>query len=170
MAISDELKAIYQDAQYDLRLIRTIEISHPSFSDTFYLAENNVDIIGKLENGTEQTFIAHGFTYQLPNVTTKGQSNAKFTIDVTDQQILREFWNFMDNLLTNPNIVPIKLNWREYLSNSTEIQNSILDMELNDIQFIYNKIEATGSMPDIVNRKFPFNRFDELRYEGLKYV
>lgn len=168
MAISDELKKIYLDANIDVTLIRTIEIVHPSFSQNWYLAQINdtvTDFQGKLENGSLVTYEGFGFQLTLPDSTTKGQSNAQFIIDATDEIVLSDLWAYKANPTT-----PIVLNWREYLSNSTEIQNSLLNIKLMDVEFNYNQISGAGSRPDIVNRPFPFRRYDSTVFKGLNYL
>lgn len=165
MPINDDLKKIYLDANVNVQLIRTISISHPSFSQTWYLAQHNVDFLGKIEDASIKTFLPWGFQLKLPDESTKGQSNAQFIIDATDSQILEELWAFIDNPTE-----PINLDWREYFSNSNEIQNSILGIKLMDIEFDYNSIKGAGSRPDIVNRPFPNRRYDATVFKGLKYV
>ena len=165
MAINDDLTKIYLDANLNVQLVRTIELSHPSFSQTWYLAQHDKDFLGKHEDTSVKTFQPWGFDLKLPDATTKGQSNAQFVIDATDSLILSELWAF----IADPT-EPIVLNWREYLSNSNEIQNSILDIKLMDIEFDYNSIKGAGSRPDIVNRPFPARRYDATVLKGLKYV
>lgn len=163
--MNDELKKIYLDANVNVQLIRTIELYHPSFSQTWYLAQYHTTFTGKLENDSLQEFMPWGFELKLPDVTSKGQSNAQFVIDATDTTIWKELLAYMED----PTI-PVILNWREYLSNSTDIQTSILNIKLMDIEFNYNSIRGAGSRPDIVNRPFPNRRYDQTVFKGLKYV
>ena len=163
--ISDELKKIYIDANINNELIRTIAISHPSFSQVWYLAQHDMDFDGKIEDTTLHTYQPYGFQLKLPDNTTKGQSNAQFVIDATDATVLADLWAYK----ADPTI-PITLDWREYFSNSTEIQNSILGIKLMNVEFNYNKIQGAGSRPDIVNRPFPNRRYDSTVLKGLKYV
>ena len=173
MSLADtnpKLAKIYQDAQYDIKLTRTIEVSHPSFSQVWYLAQSNQEIIGKIENDSLVTYQPWGFELKLPDASSKGQSNAQFVIDASDFTILQEIWAFKNALNTDPSTPPIVLNWREYISGSEEIQSSILDIKLMDVEFNYNQIQGAGSRPDIINRPFPDARYDLTRYKGLKYV
>ena len=165
MAITDELKKVYIDANVNIRLVRTITLTHPNFSQVWYLAQYEKDFTGKIEDTSLQTFQPHGFQLKLPDATTKGQSNAQFIIDATDELVLTDLWVYK----ADPTI-PITLSWREYFSNSTEIQNSILDIKLMDVEFNYNQIQGAGSRPDIVNRPFPNRRYDTTVLKGLKYV
>ena len=167
MAINDELKKIYLDANVNVTLIRTIELIHPSFSQNWYLAmiNDSTSFQGKLENDSLVTYEGFGFSLVLPDATTKGQSNAQFVIDATDEIVLQDLWAYK----ANPS-EPIVLNWREYISNSTEIQNSLLNIKLMDVEFQYNKIQGVGSRPDIVNRPFPYRRYDATILKGLKYI
>lgn len=167
MAINDELKKIYLDANVNISLIRTIELSHPSFSQNWYLAMFNdtSSFKGKIEDGSLVTYQGYGFELTLPDATTKGQSNAQFVIDATDVIVLKDLWAYKANPTE-----PIILNWREYLNNSPEIQNSLMNIKLMDVEFNYNQIQGSGSRPDIINRGFPHRRYDETILKGLKYL
>lgn len=169
--ISDELKRIYLDANVDIQLIRTIQLSHSSFSKEWYLVQMNdtTSFKGKLEDDSLVTYEAGAFDIKLPDATTKGQSNAQFVIDATSEEVISELWNFKSYLM-NGGTEPIVLSWREYLSNSTDIQNSLLNIKLMDIEFNYNQIQGAGSRPDIVNRPFPFDRYDATKFKGLNYL
>ena len=165
MAINDELKEVYLNANVNKRLVRTVTLTHPSFSKVWYLVQSNTPFDGKLENGTLVTYQPHGFNIKLPDETTKGQSNTQFVIDATEKTTLDDYWAFM-----NDPTIPIKLDWREYFTTSPEIQTSILNIKLMDIEFNYNQIQGAGSRPDIVNRAFLFRRYDQTILKGLKYV
>lgn len=165
MDLTDDLKGIYANANVNNQLIRTIEISHPSFSQVWYLAQHNKEFQGKIEDTSLKDFQPWGFTLKLPDSTTQGQSNAKFIIDATDSTVLADLWAFKEDPTE-----PIVLNWREYFSDSPEIQNSLLNIKLMNIEFNYNKIQGNGSRPDIVNRKFPFRRYDTTVFIGLRNV
>ncbi len=165
MAINDELKKIYLDANDSVLLIRTIELSHPSFSKTWYLCQDSGEFTAQLEDTTPVTYIPWGFDFKLPEATTKGQTNAQFVIDATDSTILDELWAYK----ANPTI-PIVLKWREYFSNNVVPQIEAIEVKLMNIEFSYNQIKGAGSKPDIVNRPFPNRRYDQTILKGLKYV
>ena len=97
MPIATTLKEVYLNANTSVRLIRTIQLSHPEFSQDFYLCQHDKPYTGKLENDSLVEFTPHGFAIELPTSSTKGQQNARFTIDATDEQILTELWEYKKN-------------------------------------------------------------------------
>lgn len=165
MPISNELKEVYVNANVNIALVETVELVHPSFTQNWYLCKSNLSFEGQIEDTSLVTYQPYGFDFKLPDETTKGQSNAQFIVDATTNEALNDFLNFIDNPTT-----PIKLNYRRYLSNSTEIQQSVLGIELLEIELNYNRIQGAASRPDIVNRKFPLKRYDATEYKGLNYV
>lgn len=164
--MTEELKEVYLDANVNLQLIRTVELQHPEFSQIWYLVQSNDEFIAFLDDGiTEVTYIPWAFEVLLPTQNSKGQNNAQFAIDATDSVVLQDLWKYK----ANPN-KPIILKWREYLSNSPYVQVST-EVKLMDVEFVGgNKIQGAGSKPDIVNRGFPYDRYDAQIYKGLLYV
>lgn len=164
--MTEELKRLYLDANVNIQLVRTIELQHPSFSKTWYLVQSNKKFTAFLEDETtEVTYIPWGFDVQLPRQSSKGQDNAQFVIDVTDSEVLNELFAYKNDPRT-----PIILKWREYISTSKYVQAGPVEVKLMDIQFDYNSISGAGSKPDIVNRGFPYARYDGQIYKGLLYV
>lgn len=164
MALTQELIELYNNNKYNINRIETLELINPYFSQTWYIVKSKESFVGKLENGTTVTYIPSYFEFVLPENTAKGQQNASFNIDATDEIVLNDFFNFIDN-----SDEPIILNYREYLSNSQEIQSSLLNIKLLDVKLDYNLVSGTASRPDINNMPFPYDRYDD-RFKGLKYV
>jgi len=163
--MTDELKKVYLDAQVDIILIDTIELYHPNFSKTWYLCKYHEEFEAELEDTTPVTFVPWGFDVVLPESSSTGQANTQFVIDVTDLEALEELRRYKDDPST-----PIIMRWRQYFSTSVEPQVEAIEVKLMDIQFNYNKVSGAGSKPDIINRRFPYGRYDAQRLIGLRFI
>lgn len=163
--MNDELKKVYLDADVDIILIETLEMSHPSFSQIWYLCKYNKDFEAQLEDTTPVTFIPWGFEITLAETSSKGQTNTKFVIDVTDKIAFEELLAFKQDPA-----IPITLKYRQYFNNDPLPQVEAIEILLMDVQFNYNKISGVGSRADIVNKHFPRARYDIHIMRGLKYI
>ena len=159
------IEEVFLNANSNIRIIDTVTITHSEMT-TRYLSNQEKPFEGKLENGSLQIFEPYGFSIKLPDESIKGQSNAQFVVDATEKAAIDDYQAFLDSDSTEP----IMLDYRMYITGSTEIQKSILNMKLMDTQLDYNKISGAGSRPDIVNRMANNRRYDATVLKGLNYV
>jgi len=163
MALSEDLKKIYNANPVSMRHYDTVELSHSLFTKTYYLVRDNENHDWKLENDSTVTFEAFGFDVKLPEVGSDQQDMA-FQFDNTMHIPVSELELAAENISE-----PIKLKYRVYADGFDTPQSTAINLVLTNIVVTNTIMSAVAIRPDLYARQFPAGdkiTFDE-RFKGL---
>lgn len=166
MTISPELRRIYASAPSDRRYVETLELSHPNFPTTYYLA-NDVhawDFKLSATASSSTTFQPVRFNATLPTVDARGQQDLQLTID----NVGREAMGAIEAAAANPT-VHIVATYRVYLDlvDSVPQVEPPLKLALQSIAVALDSITGTATRADTLNRPFPSELYRADTYPGL---
>jgi len=164
MPITPELKRIYASAPFDARYVETLELSHPRFPRTYYLANDVIAWTFLLESGAPQAFERVPFHIIQPAQDGRGQQDMELQID----NIGREAMEAIELAAANPEI-PITAIFRVYLDRpDTMPQNDPpLILSLQAIVVTADAISGTATRADVLNRPFPSQVYNIDLFPGL---
>lgn len=166
MTISPELKRIYASAPSDRRYVETLELAHPLFPQTYYVANDVRAWAFKLAAAaaTSTPFDPVRFTVVLPTVDGKGQQDLQLAID----NVGREAMDAIEAAAANP-AISISATYRVYLDvpdTAPQIDPPLL-LALQSIVVTNEAITGTATRADTLNRPFPNELYRTDNYPGL---
>jgi len=163
--IDDALKRVYVSAPSDNTFIETLEISHPLFADTHYLANDPRQWDFYDEKNILQNFQASSFSVKPPDVDSSGNQNMSIGIASTDGVIVSELERAQNQTET-----PIKVIMRVYLDipNSFPMTNPPIEMFINQVDVSNGAVTAVASRFYVLGRVFPRNLYTLDEFPGLR--
>ena len=163
-SIEDALKEVYALAPNDRLPLDTIELAHPSLTESIFMVQDRVAWDLTLEDGvTVQTFEPVPFRFTPPAVGENGIQEMRISIDNVDRRVT----DFIDSI-GNEN-APVEVTYRPYLSDDpTTVQlDPPLVLYLTDIQINAFEVGGRATFTNIVNFKFLKSYYDRIRFPGL---
>ncbi len=163
-SLNEALKEVYALAPNNRVPLETLQLSHPSLTESIYMVQDRQSWDLTLEDGeTIKTFEPVPFRFTPPAQGDNGLQEMSLAIDNIDRAVT----DFIDQLGSVN--APVEVTYRPYLSDDpTTVQmNPPLILFLTDIQV--NAFEVTGraAFTNIVNFKFPTEYYDRQRFPGL---
>lgn len=161
---SEELKRVYASAPSGRRYVETIELSHPLFSQTWYLTNDLQAWTFQIEGGYLRTFIVCPFRVVKPALDGKGQQDMPLVIDNVGRETMEE----IERAAADPTS-PIAVTFRAYLdiANSEPQTDPPLRLTLQDIEVTLSTITSTATRVDVLNKPFPTVLYRADRFPGL---
>jgi len=102
MTPEEKLRYILTTYPKDLYIIQTLEISHPDFSQTYFLTDETVEVVAFDENGIEKTYTPTNFEVTLSSIKNDLDQNFEITIadldNVLDDELERIPLNNNENI------------------------------------------------------------------------
>lgn len=163
-SIEDALKEVYALAPNDRVPLDTLELSHPSLSESIFMVQDRKAWEFTLEDGvTVKTFEPVPFRFTPPAVGDNGIQEMRLAVDNIDRRVT----DFIDSIGTIN--APVEVTYRPYLSDDpTTVQmNPPLLLFLTDIQIDAFEVTGRATFTNIVNFKFPTAYYDRQRFPGL---
>lgn len=182
---SEAIQEAYASAPTDEIILSTIELRHPSFINQDgdvqpirvvqdygeLIEEGDPDIYGWklfLESdapanpGEEVIFVSMMFSFELP----PQQEGSLPTIEITLDNVTREVSKYLDEAVNLDE--EIEVTYREYLlSDKSEPQFVLPGMTINTVVSNVQKVTASASFADLINRNFPGKLYRPEEFRGL---
>ncbi len=163
MALDIQLKEIYSSNAVDVQAYDTVELSHPNFTQTYYLVDANEAKSWKLEDDSEVVFEPFVFTLSLPQ---KGsnQQELGLVFDNVAQIGIMELERASDNIE-----IPITMKYRVYIDETypRTPKSDVIVLSLKNVSATAKTITATASRANLYARKVPKRTFDSWIFKGL---
>lgn len=157
------IKEAFASAPSNVALLETLEISHPSLSETLYLVANREDLTLALEDSSSHVFKGVGFKLTLPPVGDSGLQDLTITIDNVDRRIT-DFVNAVKASKT-----PVEVKYRPYLSD--DLIHPQFDVPLvlyiRTVNLTVFQAVARASFADVINKRFPNDIYTRARFPSL---
>ena len=162
MALSEELKEVYTSNRIDTRFYDTLELSHPEFSQVYYIVRDNESHSWEIESGTV-TFTPYPFSLILPEAGSN-QQDLSLTFDNVDRTFMAELERASSNIK-----IPITATYRVYIDHSTANQINPVTLLITSVIADPFTVQATASRPSLYEKKLPTGReaFYDKRFRGL---
>jgi len=162
MPISEELKEVYTSNRTDTRFYDTVELSHPAFSQVYYLVRDTSAHLWNIE-GPSVTFMPYPFRLTLPEAGSNQQDLA-LSFDNVDRTFMKELERASEEIKT-----PIDVIYRVYIDGSSFCQITPLNLKLTNIVADPFAVSATASRPSLYEKKIPTGNeaFYDSRFKGL---
>lgn len=173
--LSQAIKEAYASAPSDVVILHTLEIRHPSFTDSagnniaVRVVRDNKDLTAKLEdtaplNGGENVlFTAMGFDLELPPIDTSPVPEITITLDNVSRELVRH----LDAAVQTQE--KIEITYRPYLSD--DLSGPQIDppftLVLTEVSADALRITGQARMLDIGNKAFPSEVYNSTRFPGL---
>ncbi len=159
--MTEELKRIYSSNTKFVKAYDTVELSHPNFSQVYYLVRDIVPHEWVIEDGTIQTFEPFGFKIQKPS------------IDINQQDMTFVFSNIMRlgsqelERASKDSTTPIQLTYRVYADDDTLPQTNAIILHMTNVVATAQSISGTASRVNLFQRKVPSRNFEPWIFKGL---
>ena len=102
MTPEEKLRYILNTYPKGLYIIQTLEISHPDFTQTYFLTDESEEVVALDENGVEKTFTPANFEVNLSSIKNDLDQNFEITIadldNVLDEELERVPLNNDENV------------------------------------------------------------------------
>lgn len=166
IGISDELRRIYASAPSDRHYVETLELAHPLFPQTYYVANDVRAWAFKLTAAapTSTTFQPVRFAVTLPAMDARGQQDLQMAID----NVGREAMDAIEAAAADPT-KHIAVTYRVYLDLADSVPqiDPPLVLALQSIIVTNDAITGTATRADVLNRPFPSELYRADTYPGL---
>jgi hypothetical protein len=161
------LRTAYASAPAGTDIWPTLELSHPYFTQTWYLTSAPAAFSATLETTGNPivTFQPFPFAVVLPTVDGAGQQDLQVTLTNADQTIADE----IQRAHHYPTLL-ITAVYREFLSTlgSTQLpQSAPLRLAFTSIQITEEAVSGIAGRSDVLNRRFPGVWYDVALFPGL---
>ena len=180
-SIEAALKEAYATAPTTKVILHTIELRHPSFLDdegsatAVRVVRDRQNLTATLEStaplnpSTAVEFIALGFDFRLPAVRARELPRLTLTIDAVGREVVEH----LEAAILDPQ--PIDVTYRPYLVDTTVAADSTITpemippitLQLTQVTVDASRITGTCVYEDLLNRKFPADVYDRLRFPAL---
>lgn len=166
MALTKEQLEIFTNNKKQQIILQTLQLSHSTFSEDFYIIRDLHDRTLTLENGLKKDFNAVNFSVKIPGFSQKLDSTLQFQIDVVNSELVSQ----ISKLLDNPSRELIKVVFRAYTDQITSYPIiGPLYFEVDSFSFEKYKLVVNAKIHELIDIKFPLEKYDD-RFKGLKYV
>lgn len=162
-SLTAAIKEAYAVAPAAKVILNTLEISQEGVQDTIYLVQSAHGFHAIDEDDNQVYFEPSGFQFSLPPSNEEGFKSLNIAID----NVGRRVSDFIATSLTQP--VPVVLKYRPYLSDDPTAPQMVppLTLFLKDVQITDQRVSGKATFIDIVNKKFPSERYTRERFPGL---
>lgn len=162
--LTDAMKEAYACAPSNDAIIETLEVRHASIADPIYLVKNRTDLTLKLEDASTVLFKGAGFGMTLPAKNNQGLQQLAIKFDNVNQEV-SEFLKTAKNYKT-----PVQLTYRPYLESdpNTVQMDPPLVLYLSDVKINLFEVSGTANFADLLNKKFPSERYNRRRFPALQ--
>lgn len=168
---SEALKEAYATAPTDVVIVNTLELRHPAFTEPIRVVADYVAIEALLESTAPLnpdeivTFQPYQFDFQLPEVIDSGIPELIINIENISREIIRNIE------LAVPQTDKVEVTYRAYLNTDLVSHgphnDPPLHLTITNIQAKSTTIESRASIVDFVNKKFPSEEYNDVRFPGL---
>lgn len=163
MTISPALQRLYASAPEGERILETLELRHPRFSQSFFLTNAALPFSARLETGALVDFQTLPFTAKRPGASPGGNQDLVLVIDNVDRQIITELERAAQDPTQRISVV-----YRAYASSDLTAPGSDpIALSLSDVSANASRVEGTASRTDVLNRRFPAVLYEIGLFPGL---
>ena len=161
--LSDKLKKLYTSSGNDV-ILETLQVSHTTFSNDFYIVKDFQDFTANLENsGPQVTFNKYSFSVNGPNKGSDGNITLNIVIDAVNLTLI----NLLETAVQDTNNNPITIIHRVYVqSDTTGPQRDPIKLQVRSLSINNFTISATAEMVGLENKKFLNINYDH-RFKSL---
>ena len=157
--MTQELKEVFT-SNVDKRLYEAIIISHPLFSKTYYLVNDDESHVFDVD-GTMQSFEVCPFRISLPE-----KGSAQQDVEVIMPNIGWDIIKELDDAIEDVHS-PIMLRFLIYLQDIDTIQSEIPNLVFTNISVDQNSVSGVGMRKDLYAHYILENSAFDTRFEGL---
>lgn len=160
--MTEDLKQLYVSNTADIRAFDTVEMSHPNFSQVFYLINDPVGQTLMLDDDvTPADFIPFAFSISPPP---KGsnQQDMQFIFDNVMQIGIDELERAAVDIDT-----PITIIFRTYIEGSNLMQAPAISLEMTNVSATHQTIAGTAARVNLFGRFVPARIFEPWNFKGL---
>lgn len=160
----DAVKEAYTSSPKGVVIYETLQVSHPSVAEDYYLINQRESFDLPLEDGGGPvTFKASGFNFTLPPTGENGTQDLRLSIDNVD----REITDFLMQVIGSAE--PVKITYRPYLSSDlTKPQlDPPLELTLRDVKINNFNVTGRATFADVLNQPFPNDYYTRTRFPSL---
>lgn len=168
-SVSEALAEAYALAPADEVILHTLEIRHPSFTDSIWVVRNTENILATIEagapvrGGEEIEFIGLPFEFSLPDITPGATPEIELQIDNVDRTIMEH----LDLAVSSS--AKIIVVYRPFLSG--DLSEPQMDpppsFELSDIRVDAMKVTARARTSIDLQGAFPRRLYTARDFPGL---
>jgi hypothetical protein len=163
MTVSPSLARVYASAPADDDYIETLELAHPLFSQSHFVARQPYAFNATLEDARYVTFQPFPFSAQLPAQSGSGQQDLILAIDNVDQSIIAEI-----ELANGDPTTKVSAIYRVFTASNLAAPAFVLPaLAMSDIVATDTQVSGTASRTDVLNRPFPSKLYTIALYPGL---
>ncbi len=162
MALSEELKRLYTSNDVGVRYYDTLELSHPNFSQTYYLVRDTEVHTWNI-GGPDVDFQPYPFALVLPEVGSS-QQDITINLDNVSRVMTRELELASENIR-----VPVQAVYRVFMDGHTDSQIYPMSLALSDVVVGVFAVSVTASRPSLYEKTVPtgiHSTYDS-RFKGL---
>jgi Domain of unknown function (DUF1833) len=170
LSITPALRQVYASAPAGVDIWPTLELSHPLWTQTYYLTSAPAAFTATLESGPSGkgptvTFQPFPFAVVLPTVDGAGQQDLSVTLTNADQAIA----DAVQAAHADPT-QRITCVYREFLStgDATQLpQSPPIRLAFDSIQITEEAVTGIAGRSDVLNRRFPGIWYSASAFPGL---
>jgi hypothetical protein len=167
-ALTEAIKEAYASCPSSAVILHTLEFRHPAFSAPIRVVRDYQDVLATLEldapvdAGTQVTFVAFAFDFDLPEVVT-GIPSITITIDNVSRDIMAN----LDAAVISGQ--QVELTYRPYLSSDLTgpQMDPPLHLVVDEIDADVFQVTARATFGDLAGRKFPNELYTAEQFPGL---
>jgi len=166
MTVSPELTRVYTSAPSGEIIIETLEISHPNFSQIYYITNCGKDVTAQDEATNSRLFQYFPFSIVLPASSDNGFEDLSITMSNVTRIFVYELERASENVKE-----PIKFIYRAYASSQLLVPGFVLP-ELSSTEVVVSEqtVTARASFIDLVNRNFPNQVYTPKQFPMLGFL
>jgi hypothetical protein len=160
---TEAIKEAYAIAPAAISHINTIELRHPSLSDSLRLVQGYQNKELTVEGGVVKLFTALPFNLTLPATNEGGLQELTLTIDNVNNAAS----NFCEMAMNFP--APVEIIYRPYLSNdpTTPQMDPPLRLFLLNVTVQGSQVSGRAVPCDFINMEFPSELYTRSRFPAL---
>ena len=161
--LADALKEAYALAPAGQNHIHTMQITHPSMSESLFIFQGYFHKQLKLETGVWRKFRASAFDFTLPATDDGGLQELNIVIDNANNRVS----DFCETAMNFP--APVEILYRPYLPSDLEtpLMNPPLRLFLLDVTVSEAQVAGRAVPVDFLNLRFPTELYNSARFPQL---
>jgi len=160
---SPALQRNYASAPGGQDIWRTLELSHSTWSQVYYLTNAAQAFTATLDGGLVVTFQAYPFQLVLPTVDGAGKQELQVTLTNADPLVRQ----LVETAHTKPT-ERIQAVYREFLSDAVDApQSPPLRLSFDSLVITQEAVTGVANRSDVLNRRFPAIWYDVQHFPGL---
>lgn len=160
---NDALKRFLTDAPPGDWWIDVLELSHPAWSQSYVLANNQATTTVTFEDGRRVDAQPVGFSVDLPDAGTQGRQDMAITMD----NVGAELWFALEQAQAQPKF-SIAVTWRVYLNSQRGAPAANpLRLAVVSVTATLAAVQMLAQRSDSINARFPRVLYRPDRWPGL---